>query len=157
MWGDYASERGIITGTRNGLLVHAAKLDVQKKGAKEFEIVPSGRQLMHFYYSSTCHVDDADPTNHTATGTVFLRLNPTSMKLVSKATTFVSNPTDKAQSIVIWAQGTGESNEAKEPVHVSPRSTARIVINVAVGKTSKEVEMSFSGGKGIVLVNTTFS
>ena len=155
VWGDYASESGVISGTRNGLLVHTTKVDVQgAKGAKEFQIVPSGRELADFYYSSTCHVDDAQPSNNTASAVVFLRLNAATNNLTSTMTTFVHNPSDQVQSIAVDADGFGGDKVA--PVDVPAKTTVDIVSNVAVG-VSKEVQISFVGGKGMILVNTTFS
>ena len=157
VWGDYASESGIVTGSSNGLLVHTAKVGVPNPGSSEFQIEPAGRRLLSFRYATNCGVDDLDPMSESATGTAFVRL--VGEHAYARVRTAVSNPSDATATLSATCGG----GEASKAVLVPKGDVAYVECAFASplrsGGTGAErtVQLTFVGGKGLVLVNSSFS
>ena len=155
VWGDYASESGIVAGSSNGLLVHTAKFDVPNPGSNEFQIEPAGRRLMKFKYDSNCGVVDTEPTSASATGTAFVRLG--GAQAYARARTAVSNPSDATATLSATCGGGKESEVSVRKGHVAfVECTFASPLRSEDG-VERTVQLTFAGGKGLVLLNSSFT
>lgn len=155
-WGDYFSENGTVSGTRNGMVVHTEKVDVVAPGATESQVVPRGRQLLKFAFSGTCHLEDLEPTTNTAAGTVFLRVGGT--RSIAKVTTVVENPARTSANISITAGPgalSGTTGGRACAATVPPVASLAIECSLVL-RADRSVKLVFEGDKGLVLVNSTF-
>ncbi|MGD8236962.1 MAG: glycosyl hydrolase family 2 [Armatimonadota bacterium] len=140
-WGDYASERGLVTGVHNGLIVNAARL--QPTGHH----VPRGRRPFGpFKYNGLCHIEDLNPDSKTGSGIFWARV-PGGTTAVA---TTVENPTDEDAELSVEVNGKGPADAAVVP----SGTTESLTTAIPAGAT--ELSVRYTGDKGLVILETGF-
>jgi hypothetical protein len=160
-WGDYASERGVITGPANGLVLNATWVKpptnpsatplTQEEGAWNVrpgdQFVPHGRSLLGPYgYTTSTSLRDLNPNSKTASGIFWARIPPGKNRVL----TSVENPYDEAAELSVAINGTSASEKSLVP----PRNTIETATLIPPGITNLSVR--YSGSKGLVLLQTSF-
>jgi beta-galactosidase len=160
-WGDYASERGLITGPANGLVLNAtwirpptnpsAKPLSQDEGAWNVrpgdQFVPHGRSLLGPYgYSTSTSLRDLNPNSKTASGTFWARIPAGKNRVV----TSIENPSPEPAEFSVTIN---ENSRAQNAI-VPPQKTMELVAPLPHGITNASVH--YVGSKALVLLQTSF-
>lgn len=161
VWGDYASERGLITGSQNGLLLHTrwvcpptnptAEPLTQEEGAWNTrpgdQFVPDGRSPFGPYgYSTGSSLREGDPGSKLGEG--FFRARVPAGKTVML--TSVKNPSSIPCPLTISVNGSASSQSFTIPANSSTNLSSAL----SPGVTNLYVQ--FNGSKSLVLLKTTF-
>jgi hypothetical protein len=159
-WGNYASERGVINGPLNGLVVNAswvrpptnpsAQPLTQDEGAWNTrpgdQFSPHGRSpLGPFGYSTGSGLRDLNPDSETGTGIFWARI-PSGKKTMA---TLIENPTRKPAAVEISV------NSAPGMKTEIPAGKTISVTTPLLGDTTT-VGVRFVGSKKLVLLKTAF-
>jgi hypothetical protein len=159
-WGNYASERGIITGPLNGLVLNAdwvrpptnpsAQPLTQEEGAWNTrpgdQFAPHGRSPFGPYgYSTGSTLRDLNRDSETGTGVFWVRIPHSKSKLV----TTVENSSDKPTELSL-----------------NVNNTPAVITDIPAGKTlssnapfppgQPSISVLYTGSKRLVLVKTSF-
>lgn len=166
VWGDYASEKGLITGVNSGLMVHAvprippnikSKISVTKEGNRFLglhggfntrpgvQYVAYGRRMYGPYYLRGFGnvPEPVDTSNNIGEG--FFWCSIPANKTMSS--TLVWNQSDEAQVIHI---------KVNELQAVSKEIKAGEKISVDCPVNSSTIKMEFKGDRRLVLLQTSF-
>jgi hypothetical protein len=161
-WGDYATERGTICGSINGLVVNAdwvkpftqptASPLTQDEGAWNTrpgdQFVPHGRRLLGPYtYSTSTGLKDLDPNSSSASGMFWAELPSGRTRVVNT----IENRSTKPERIDVFLGG---SNVATATATIAP--SARIDLSAPLPAGVSDIEVRFAGSKELVLLKTTF-
>jgi len=115
VWGDYLSERGLISGPQYGLLVNVGKARVPNSAAPSLfsqQTIPYGRRAFGpFSYNGNCHIVDDNPSSATGSGVFYARIPPGSRSLVTK----VLNPSQTIAAMAVELNG-----KAGEAISIAP-------------------------------------
>ena len=159
-WGDYATERGVITGTLNGFVVNAdwiapptapdAAPLTQAEGAWNTkpgdQFVPRGRRPAGLYgYTTAAGLRDLAPKSSTGSAVFWVRL-PTNKKAVL---TRVENPTPRSAELAVKV-----NDRTVTTVSVPPRAAITVRSPLPVGMTG--VSISYTGDKTLLILETAF-
>lgn len=159
-WGDYATERGSITGPLNGLAVNAdwiapptdpnARPLTQAEGQWNTrpgdQFAPHGRSMLGPYgYSVAASLQDLNPQSKIGSGIFWARLARGKTSVV----TTVSNPTPQEANFSVEVNG-ARTLPAKIPAH------AILTIKSALPVNTTDVSIRYTGDKSLVVLETTF-
>jgi hypothetical protein len=159
-WGNYASERGVINGPLNGLVVNAtwvrpptnlsAQPLTQDEGAWNTrpgdQFSPHGRSPLGPYgYSTGSGLRDLKPDSETGAGIFWARIAP-GKKTVA---TLVENPTSKAAELEVSV------NDGPDTKTEIPAGTT-VTVSAPLPGDATKVGVKFVGSKKLVLLKTTF-
>ena len=161
-WGNYPTERGVVCGSLNGLIVNAEWLAPPTDPAatplapntgswnmepgSQFE--PRGRNAFGPYgYSTASSLKDLNKESATGTG-VFWASLPSGRKV---ALTKVKNPTTRPAQLAIAING----KAAASPTTIPAGQTMELRSPLPAGAT--DVSVSYTGTKTLVLLETTLS
>jgi hypothetical protein len=159
-WGNYASERGLITAPLNGLVVNAtwvrpptnpsAKPLTQDEGAWNTkpgdQFLPHGRSPLGPYgYSTGSTLRDLNSDSQTGTGIFWARVPPGRSKVV----TLVENPSDNPAELTV---AVNDGPDTK--VEVAAGKIATLAAPLPPDKTT--IGVRYTGSKKLVLLKTTF-
>ncbi|HEV2293210.1 MAG TPA: glycoside hydrolase family 2 TIM barrel-domain containing protein [Tepidisphaeraceae bacterium] len=160
-WGDYPTERGLITGPLHGLVINAvwvkpptepnAQPLPDNTGAWNTDpgnqFVPSGRRpIGPFGYSTATSLRDPKPEEKTGYGMFYARLP----KGRSTMVTTVRNGGSEPATLHVGING----RQAGQPASVAPGTTITVRSPLPGGAT--EVAVRFAGEKALVLEQTAF-
>jgi hypothetical protein len=160
-WGNYASERGLVTGPLNGLVVNAdwvapptnpnAKPISQSEGAWNTrpgdQFLPHGRSpLGPFGYSTSTGLKDLNPDSKLGSGIFWARLPAGKSKVI----TSVTNPSREAGELTVAVNDSYSSG----PVAIPAGKTVSIAAPIPNGAT--DISVQFTGTKSLVLLLTQF-
>jgi beta-galactosidase len=160
-WGDYTSERGVITGPANGLVLNASWVKpptnpsatplTQEEGAWNVrpgdQFVPRGRSLLGPYgYTTSTSLRDLNPNSKTASGIFWARIFSKRNRVV----TSIENPSPETAefSVVINEISPGQNTI------VPPRKIVEVSAPLPPGIT--HVTVRYTGSKALVLLQTSF-
>lgn len=160
-WGDYNSERGLITGPANGLILNATWIKPptnpsatplsQDEGAWNVrpgdQFVPHGRSPSGPYgYSTSTSLRDLASASKTGSGIFWARIP----RGKSRMLTSIENPSAEVAEIsVVINEGS-----SPEKILVPPRKTAEMSTSLPTGATN--VCVRYTGSKELVLLQTSF-
>jgi hypothetical protein len=160
-WGDYTSERGVITGPANGLVLNASWVKpptnpsatplTQEEGAWNVrpgdQFVPRGRSLLGPYgYTTSTSLRDLNPNSKTASGIFWARIFSKRNRVV----TSIENPSPETAefSVVINEISPGQNTI------VPPHKIVEVSAPLPPGIT--HVTVRYTGSKALVLLQTSF-
>ena len=160
-WGNYLTERGVVCGSLNGLIVNAewmapptnpsAKPLAPNTGSwnmdpgSQFE--PSGRNPFGPYtYSTGSSLRDINPDSETGSGVFWASLPPGRKTVLTK----VKNPTTSPGRLTIAING----EAAAGPATIPPGQTVELRSPLPASAT--DVSVSYTGTKTLVLLETSF-
>jgi beta-galactosidase len=161
VWGNYASESGVITGPANGLVVNAdwvrpatnpsAKPLTQEEGAWNTkpgdQFVPHGRRLLGPYgYSTASSLKDWTPDSKNAAGVFWARIPPGKTKVVTSVENRSSQPADFSVAI----------NESAEPVKTTVGPRKIIQVSAPITADAANISVRYQGSKELILLTTSF-
>jgi len=165
-WGNYASERGLITGPHNGLVLNAkwvrpatnpnATPLTQEEGAWNTrpgdQFVAHGRSPFGPYgYSTSSSLRDGDSTSTVGTGFFCARIP--SGKTVMR--TSLENPATTPAEIKINLSIHGSAaSSPSQPLTIPGNSSKDISTPLPPGATNLKIQ--FTGSKSLVLLRTSF-
>jgi len=159
-WGNYASERGVITGPLNGLVVNttwvrpptnpSAKPLTQQEGAWNTrpgdQFSPHGRSPLGPYgYSTGSTLRDLNPDSEIGTGVFWVRI-PAGKKNMA---TVVENPTEQPLELSVGING-GPASKTEIPAGKT------ITVNAALPQDKTALAVRYTGSKKLVLLKTSF-
>ena len=149
-WGDYASERGLITGPLHGFVVNAAYEDVEKADAADGfasrQSVPRGRRAIGpFEYNEKCLVVEADPESEQADAVFHAEI----VEGCSRMITSVENPSETKAVLSIDVNGRTDG-----PRSVAAGATAEVKTTLPHG--TKNVDVRYTASKALVFLKTAF-
>ena len=160
VWGDYGSERGVITGPRHGMLVNAdwivppenpkAKPLTQEEGAwntrPSDQFVPHGRLLGgHYGYSTGSSVRDLSKDSDEGYGVFWLRLPSTKKTIRTRAENRSGAPT--TLKVFINGKLAGERR-------FGAGETA--TFNASLPDNAEGIEVKYTGSKKLLMLETAF-
>jgi beta-galactosidase len=160
VWGDYRSERGLVPGSLNGLVVHTEwMVPPTNLGAKPAsqegsgwsmhpgdQFVPRGRiPAGPFSYSYATSLRDLDPQSPEGSGTVWLRVSEGKTNVLTK----VGNQTGEALPLEVFIGG-----QSAGKVMVGANQATNISSALPNGLT--EISLTYKGSKKLVLLQTAF-
>jgi len=161
VWGDFPSERGLITGRHNGLIENVALVDPDtgrllksnQNNAAGWNSNP-GRQytvwgrrpLGPYTYSSSGAVQESRPAAATGWGRFWVRIPGGSISLV----TTVENPTDAEA----YFQAAVNQEPGDEWLVVP--SSGKVIVRTSLPPGAEEVEVHYEGSKELAIVKTAF-
>ena len=160
-WGDYVSEKGLITGPINGLVVNAdwiapptnpaAKPLTQDEGAWNTkpgdQFVPRGRRPFGPYgYTTASSIKELNPKSQTGDGIFWVRIPAGRKEVVTK----VENPTKSDADLVVEINGIGQAKSSA----IAAGKT--VIIRTPIPNGSTDVSVRYKGGKDLVLLQTSF-
>jgi len=160
-WGDYVSERRLVTGPANGLVLNAAwvrpptnpsaKPLSQDEGAWNVrpgdQFAPHGRSLLGPYgYTTSTSLRDLNSKSKTASGIFWARI-PAGK---SRVLTSVENPSAEPAEFSV---AINESSSTETKI-VPPQKTIETVTPLPPGITN--VSVRYIGPKSLVLLRTSF-
>jgi hypothetical protein len=135
MWGEYASERGLVTGVHNGLIVNAV------------DGVPHGRRPFGpFGYNGLCHIVDLNPESDTGSGVFWVRIPAGRTAVVTK----VENPTGKDAELGVAINGGSSGGAVVVP------AGATVELRTPLPAATTEVSVRYTGRKRLVILETAF-
>jgi beta-galactosidase len=141
VWGDYASERGLVTSVLNGLIVNAVR------ARPAAHSVPHGRRPFGpFTYNGLCHIVDLNPESKVGSGAFWARVPTGTTAVVTK----VENPTEDDAELEVAVNGSGEEGASIIPAG----QTETIRRDIPAGAT--QVSVRYAGDKRLVLLETAF-
>ncbi|MGD0260614.1 MAG: glycosyl hydrolase family 79 C-terminal domain-containing protein [Verrucomicrobiota bacterium] len=160
-WGNYPTERGVVCGTLNGLIVNAewlapptnpsAPLLPPNTGSwnmdpgSQFE--PRGRNPFGPYtYSTGSSLKDLNPDSAVGSGVFWASLPPSRKTVLTK----VKNPAASPGQLTIAING----NTATGPVTIPASQTLNLRSPLPAGVTN--VSVRYTGPKTLVLLETSF-
>jgi beta-galactosidase len=161
VWGNYASERGTVCGSLNGLIVNAEwqapPTDPQAKplppntGSWNMEpgsqFVPRGRNPFGPYgYTTAASLKDLAPESKTGTGIFWAQIPKGKKAVVTK----VKNPAKTAGELTITVNG----GTAPSPTNVSAGQTTELRSPIPADAT--DISIRYTGTKTLVLLETRF-
>ncbi len=139
-WGDYRTERGLVVGPINGLLVNA-----QRRG-KTRDYVPQGRRPFGpFSYDRLGYVRDLRPDSKTGRGVFWARVPQGRQTML----TTVVNPTQETAELRI-----GINDSAPSTTRIPPQETVTIESRIPRSATTWRVQ--YEGNKCLILLQTAF-
>jgi hypothetical protein len=159
-WGNYASERGVVTGPLNGLVVNAtwvrppsdpsARPLTQDQGAwntkPSDQFCPHGRLAFGPYgYSTASGLRDLNPDSETGTGFFWAQIANGRKTVV----TMVQNPTDKPREMSV-----NVNDRPATKMEVPAGKT--VAMSAPVPEGAATVKVTYSGSKKLVLLRTAF-
>jgi hypothetical protein len=161
LWGNYLTERGVVCGSLNGLIVNAewmapptnpsAKPLTPNTGSwnmdpgSQFE--PHGRNPFGPYtYSTGSSLKDLNPDSETGSGMFWAGLPPGRKTVLTK----VKNPTTSPAQLTIAVNG----KAATDQVTIPAGQTMDLRSPLPAGAT--DVSVRFTGTKTLVLLETSF-
>ncbi|MFC1715200.1 glycoside hydrolase family 2 TIM barrel-domain containing protein [Candidatus Poribacteria bacterium] len=140
IWGNYPTERGVITGVKNGLIVNASMVY-----PNSYE--PQGRRPFGpFKYNGLCHIVDLNPDSKTGSGLFWARVPKGTTEVITK----VENPTEESAELDIEVNG---KNSAGTDVIPSGKT---ISLRRGISPDTTEVSIKYTGHKGLVILETAF-
>jgi beta-galactosidase len=149
-WGDYASERGLITGPRHGFVVNAGFEDVEKADAAEGfasrQSVPHGRRAIGpFTYDKKCLVV---PENPDAGGgdAVF---HAAIIEGCAAMVTTVENPSGTNRAFSVELNGTADGPHAVA-------AGATVDVRTPIPHGTQEVAVRYTAPESLVFLKTAF-
>jgi beta-galactosidase len=161
-WGDYPTERGVVCGSLNGLLVNAEWLAPPTNPSATplppnsgswnmdpgSQFVPRGRNPFGPYgYTTAASLKDLNPGSETGSGVFWASLPPGRKTMVTKA----KNPTDKPAQLSIALNGKTAGAGATT---IPPGKTVELGLPLPAGVT--DVSVQYTGTKKLVLLETSF-
>ncbi len=161
VWGDYPTERGVVCGSLNGLIVNAEWLApptnpsasplAPNSGSWNMDpgsqFVPRGRNPFGPYgYSTASSLKDLNPGSETGSGVFWASLPPGRKTVLTK----VRNPADRPGQLTITVNG----KTATGPTAVAAGQTVELRSPLPAGAT--KVSVGYTGTKTLVLVETRF-
>lgn len=150
VWGDYASERGLVGGPQFGLLVNVSGDSEDHSagvGLSESVSVPAGRRPFGpFSYNGNCHIVEGNPASPIGTGVFFARFPAGRRQLL----TTVRNPGKKPAQMSVAINGV-----AADTVTVKAGTT--IICTTPLPDSTAEAAVRYTGAKTLVLVRTEFA
>jgi hypothetical protein len=159
-WGNYASERGVVAGSLNGLVVNAtwvrpltnpsAQPLTQAEGAWNTrpgdQFVPHGRSpLGPFSYSTGSTLRDLQPEAESGTGFFCARIPAGRTRM----TTLVQNPSEQPGELSVSVND-GPAIKAEIPAGKT------ITVTAPLREQTMEVKVKYTGAKKLVLLRTAF-
>jgi hypothetical protein len=159
-WGNYASERGIINGPLNGLVVNSswvrpptnpsAEPLTQDEGAWNTrpgdQFAPHGRSPLGPYgYSTGSGLRDLNPDSDIGTGMFWARISQ-GKKTVA---TVVENPSTKSAELEVSVNG-GPATKLEVPAGKT------VTVTAPLPPDATNVAVRFTGSKKLVLLKTSF-
>jgi beta-galactosidase len=160
-WGDYSSEKGLITGPINGLVVNAewiapptnpnAKPLTQDEGAWNTkpgdQFVPRGRRPFGPYgYTTAASIKELNPKSQDGEGVFWVHL-PAGRK---EAVTRVENPSRSDAELIVEINGVSQTKSSM----IAAGKTVTIRTPIPNGAT--DVSVRYKGRKDLVLLQTAF-
>jgi hypothetical protein len=152
VWGDYASERGLVVGLWHGLRVHTAPGPASRGGGVvgggqwEAAHVPSGRRPFGpFRYNGLCYVVDMNPESETGSGVFHARCPPGRQRVVTE----VRNPGSEARRLAVEVNGRPGASAL-----IPPGASRRL--RAPIGDGATKISVRYTGHKSLVLVRTAF-
>ena len=160
-WGNYQSERGLITGPQNGLIINAIWIRpptnpnatplTQEEGAWNTrpgdQFVAHGRSPFGPYgYTTSSSLRDGDAASKTGSGFFWVRI-PTGARTMR---TLVENPSAEPAELSILINDTAARSKAVLPAHTM------LNISSPIPERATDVRVEFRGSKSLVLIRTEF-
>ncbi|MDB6024367.1 MAG: glycosyl hydrolase family 2 [Verrucomicrobiales bacterium] len=159
-WGDYASERGLVTGPLNGLLVNAdwivpptdPSATPRVQGGEEWSTHPGDQFVPHgitvagpFGYSFATSLRDLQPDSEEGTGTFWARIP--SGKTIMR--TKIDNRSTDNIPFNVYING--------KLAHEShPASGKLMTITALLPANVENISVQYTGSKKLVILETTF-
>lgn len=162
LWGNFATEKGLVPGSLPGLVIHAewqvpptnpeAKPLRTEDGAWSVkpgdQFVAAGRRLLgKFSYSTATSLRDLEPQATTGTGTVRLRIPAGKTKIITR----VKNPGRTAEALQVGVNQPGFS----APATLVPEGQI-ITITTPLPPGETTLSLSYTGPKTLILLETHF-
>jgi len=149
-WGDYVSERGVVSGSCYGMLVNAAKIPAPKEGRPEItstQTVPRGRRPYGpFYYSGDCGVVTVNPKDENGIGQFFVRVAEGKRRL----RTLVENPDpDRKAELTVTVNGVSSERESFAPGTKGETS-------ISLSPHDGELAVTYAGSRHLVILSSHF-
>jgi beta-galactosidase len=159
-WGDYPTERGVVCGSLNGLLVNAEWIPNQANPSAQSlppntgawnmlpgeQFVPRGRNPFGRYsYSTAASLQDASPGSKSGEGFFWVRLAPGKKFMV----TTVKNPFESAGTLRVFVN---EQEKSVQRIEAGQTVKARTPLASEGG----DVCVRYAGEKSLVLLETVF-
>jgi beta-galactosidase len=160
-WGDYPTERGLVCGSLNGLVVNAEWLAppttpsatplAPNTGSWNMDpgsqFVPRGRNPFGPYgYTTAAGLRDFNPESDAGSGVFWARISPDRKSVVTR----VKNPTTKPAQLTITVNGKSPS----EPTTIGAGQTVDLRSPLASAPT--DISVRYTGTKTLVLLETSF-
>lgn len=161
LWGNYPSERGVVCGSLNGLVVNAewlapptnpsARALPPNSGSWNMDpgsqFVPRGRNPFGPYsYSTAASLRSLRPDSETGSGMFWVSLPPGRKTVLTK----VENPSANPGQLTIAVNGTAAAALAT----IAPGQTLELRAPLPAGTT--DVSVRYTGTKTLVLLETRF-
>lgn len=141
VWGDYATERGVVVGPINGLLVNAHRYRNTR------DRIPRGRRPFGpFGYNGLCHIVDKAPGSQTGSGVFWARVPLRRRVVVTK----VENPAKEPAALEIHVNGDRTGDAEQIP--------SGVVLDVArpIPAGGGALSIGYTGDKRLILLETHF-
>jgi beta-galactosidase len=160
-WGNYLTERGVVCGSLNGLIVNAEWLAPPTNPSERplppntgswnmdpgSQFVPRGRNPFGPYsYSTGSSLRDLNPGSAVGSGAFWASLPPGRKTVLTK----VKNPATSPGQLTITING----NTATGPATIAPGQTVNLRSPLPGGATDFSVR--YTGAKTLVLLETSF-
>ena len=161
LWGNYPTERGVVCGSLNGLIVNAEWLAPPTNPSATplppntgswnmdpgSQFVPRGRNPFGPYgYSTAASLRDLNRDSAAGAGVFWAGLPPDKKTAITK----VKNPAASAGQLTVAING----KAAADPATIAPGQTVELRSPLPAGAT--EVSVRYTGTKTLVLLETRF-
>jgi hypothetical protein len=161
IWGDYPTERGLVCGSLNGLIVNAEWLTPPTNpSAKPLppntgswnmdpgsQFVPRGRNPFGPYgYSTAASLKDLNPDSETGSGVFWASIPPGRKTLITK----VKNPAKQAGQLTVAL----DDKRVTDSTAIGAGQTVELRSPLPAGVT--DLSVRYTGTKTLVLLETTF-
>ncbi len=160
-WGDFPTERGVVCGSLNGLVVNAEWLAPPTNPSATplppntgswnmdpgSQFVPRGRNPFGPYgYTTAASLKDLNPDSDVGSGVFWVSIPPGRKTVLTK----VKNPATKPAQLTVALNG----QTATDPASIAAGQTAELRSPLPAGATN--VSVRYTGTKTVVLLETSF-